>query len=358
MQWGIRALRAGVLLGIVAVAGYAGELGPKAKKLTDKGVALCREGHQLWKKLILDEPEGDERLALVKTIVAKYDAGLAQFEKALEIEEHAGIRARLSLASRHAFKMRAHLFWLKQHKKVQARKNSGGQPEPAKPDPKQEPKPEPGPKKEPREDKSDHAANPPDPDDVANEIVAAVSFDAGKPPAVPVALDLDAPEPPDDEDTARTQKRDGRRIRARIKSWLGARKKIAARHALCRGEGKFSDGTECEECCGTGRLINLHEFRKAFWASYSPILRGTGGAYEALTSFREAAQKDATLVGPLVKSFSVKEIDHHGLWAKATVHLKTTDGKTAIKVTLISTGSAWYLYCPRTDHVLLPGGSS
>jgi len=332
----------GVLLVAAAGAARGEELDPKARKLADEGIALCKVAHGFWKKLVLEEPKGDERLALVEEIVDRYDAGLAKLEQALDVQGHAGLRQQLALISRQAFRMRAHLFWLRENRKLRQR------PRP-KPRQGEATQPEPNPETQPPE------ARPPDPDEVAAETAEQVSFAAGRPPAVPVAVDVDAPAAPEDEEADRARRRDERRIRVVLRRWLQGRKKLHARHALCRGEGEFSDGTKCAECAGTGRLVNQHEFREAFWAVYSPVLRGADGAWEALGRFREAATRDPALLGPLVKSFSVRSIDHRGLWAKAKVRVRTDEGRETIEVTLISAGRAWYLYCPRTDGALLGG---
>ena len=150
-------------------------------------------------------------------------------------------------------------------------------------------------------------------------------------------------------------KRDDKVIRDFLSDYYSNFKpnKLRYRHRLCGGRGTL--GTEfCAECGGSGTGINLHHFKKAFWTSYTPLLRNADGAFMALEAFYGHARGKPEVLGPTVKSFRVREIEYQGVWAKARVELNTDDGAVEQVVTLVSIGSQWFFYHPDTDRELLP----
>ena len=59
-------------------------------------------------------------------------------------------------------------------------------------------------------------------------------------------------------------------------------------------------------------------------------------------------------LGPQIKAFKLREIEHDGFWALVTVQLKTTAGEETVRWTVVSIGSSWYFYHPATDAELVP----
>ena len=106
--------------------------------------------------------------------------------------------------------------------------------------------------------------------------------------------------------------------------------------------------------------INLHLFRKLYWNCYTPLLRDTDGALDALRAFHVRAQKAPAILEPTLKAFSIPKdkIENHNFWARALVKETTKTGTEERWVTLVSIGSSWYLFTPSTDGPLLPGGNS
>jgi hypothetical protein len=184
----------------------------------------------------------------------------------------------------------------------------------------------------------------------------AVAFVANEAPAAPVLVELPAL-PMSDEERAAALKHDKKGIQALLKAYLGARKvnKLTHRCKLCKGKGAFRDGERCDECAGTGHRINLHLFRKAFWNSFTPLLRDSPGALDALRAFHKHASVATDALGPRVKTFRIRAIDHHGFWAKVHVDLKTEAGEEEVAWTVVSIGSNWYFFNPVTDAELVPG---
>jgi hypothetical protein len=204
-------------------------------------------------------------------------------------------------------------------------------PPPRKPDP-EAPSPAPAP------------APPPPPPKEEEPSPTQVRFDAEGPPAVPVRAELPAAA----ADEARA-KRERAAVEEAVRAWCDARRenRLVARHGLCRGKG-------CAECGGTGRQINLFHFKKAFWTSFTPGLRDSPGALDALKAFHARAQRDPEALGPLVKSFRIGEVLVHGYWAEARVLESTTAGPVERSVTLIGVGSRWFFFHPEADRELLP----
>jgi hypothetical protein len=114
------------------------------------------------------------------------------------------------------------------------------------------------------------------------------------------------------------------------------------------------NGAPCEECHGTGNEINLHYFRKAFWTSYAPTLRDAEGGLGALAVFYDRAQRDNSVLGPVVSSFKIADVEYQGYWARVTVAANTKAGKKDYVISLISIGSSWFFFNPATDGALLP----
>ncbi|MHC4549473.1 MAG: hypothetical protein ACYTEZ_11930 [Planctomycetota bacterium] len=339
----------GILLlsaAVLAQGGLGGKItGGKAKRLVDQGLPLIQKADEVWNAWILDGIGPGELKAALKRAIRLYDEGTALLQQAVEIQNDAGVNHRLNIAARRLQKMRFYVSFKLERPTRPARPPVAPPPEEGKP----VRNPEPEPPSEPP---------PPPPEDlVSDEPAPRVSFPQGDPPALPVDVDLPAfpgAQPTPDEEAR--AKRDRKAITQRVKDYLQAfkPKKLLARHRLCKGKGQFGPGAPCEECHGTGQQINLHYFRRAFWTSFTPALRDSEGALEALAVFFDRAQRDVSVLGPVVTSFKVREIDHQGVWAKARVAANTSAGKKDYAITLISIGSSWFLYHPATDRVLLP----
>ncbi|MCK6462172.1 MAG: hypothetical protein L6Q95_19990, partial [Planctomycetes bacterium] len=178
---------------------------------------------------------------------------------------------------------------------------------------------------------------------------APPSFPAEGPPASPA--DVTLPDAPYDDAGG---KKDLAAIHARIQDYYQSLRpeKLVFRHRVCQGKGKLGGGALCEECGGTGKAINLHHFRKVFWTTYTPLFRDAEGAPGALAAFYERARKDPAAL-PVVKACKIADIDYHGVWARARVHLSTSAGTEERAITLIGIGSTWFFYQPATDRELI-----
>ena len=106
-------------------------------------------------------------------------------------------------------------------------------------------------------------------------------------------------------------------------------------------------------CQGAGRTINLYYFRKAYWNSFTPLLRDAEGALEALRAFLVHARANPDSLGPVVKAYKIGEIEPHNAWARVRVVVKTEAGESEQTMTLIRLGSAWFFFHPATDEELL-----
>ncbi|MHC4931048.1 MAG: hypothetical protein ACYTGV_02515 [Planctomycetota bacterium] len=329
---------AGILLlagAVLAKEDLDGKItGGKAKRYVDEAMPLLLEADQIYEAWVLDKLEGDALTAALKKAIRLYDEATAKLQKALDIRYDPGVNHRLSFTARRLQKMRFQVHF-KSRKPAPARK-----PE-EKPAEKPARKPEPAPPPEPpREPEPPH-------------------FGVATPPALPVDSDLPAYAAPEgDPEYEKLVKADQRAIGAMLKDYFQARRpqKLLFRHRLCQGKGTFRDGSRCEECGGTGKQINLFFFRRAFWGSFSPLLRDAPGALDGLKSFHGKAQSDLSALGPLTKSFKVREIEYHGYWARVRLEENTTEGKKERTYALISVGSSWYFYTPQTDGELIPRG--
>jgi hypothetical protein len=352
MQWG-----AGVavllLLGGLASAGddLSGTIqGGKAKELVDKAMPMLKEADAVFKAWVFDEIPAAELLAKLEKGIELYDKGTALLQQALDIQYDGAVNHSSTIAARRLQKMRYHVeFALKRPK----------------------PKPQPGPKPAPPDDGPAHPGDgpaqpapedaepePPPPAPPPRDLTlderpgAAVAFRANEPPAVP--SDVGLRPPPLREATPelqRLEKMDRKVITERVRDYYGAFRpnKLRSRHRLCRGKG-------CKECNGSGQEVNLHYFRKAFWTSYTPLLRDAAGALPALQAFYDRARSDPAALGPEIKGFRVGEIEYHRLWARVAVTVTTDEGDEERTMTLIGIGSQWFLYHPESDAELLPPG--
>ena len=338
-------MRKGILLvlaGLVfAQGGLGGKItGGKAKKLVDQGVPLIKKADETWNAWILDELGDDELKARLKEAVRLYDEGPALLQRAVEIQNDPGVNHWLNIAARRLQKMRFYVSF-------RLEKPARPRPPPTRPEERPAERPAPRP-----------VRPPPRPKDLEiDEAPPRVEFAHGSPPALPV--DVDLPRFHDGEMTPEQEtlfKRDKKTIEQRLKGYFQAFRasKMLARHRLCRGKGVFGNDAPCEECHGTGKVINLHYFRRAFWTSFSPALRDSEGALGALALFYDRAQRDVSVVGPVVTSFKITGIDYQGVWAKAQVSASTSAGRKKYAITLISIGSNWFFYHPETDRGLLP----
>ena len=332
--------------------GLGGAMSGKARKLADEGAALMKKADKIFRAFILDTIPKEELKAQIVLGLKLYDDGAAKLQKALDISEDGATIHRLNVGARRLQKLRFFLhFRLKPQTKPKPQVRPKAKPKPKpRPEgnvPEPEPEPEPAPLPRPTAEAEAETEAPP----------PRVEFRAHEPPARPVFVALAEPGF-DDAYKAEMVKRDKKAIAALLQTHFASRKpnKLTLRHKLCRGKGTFRDGTECEECCATGKQINLYRFRKAFWHCYSPMLRDSAGALEALRAFHAHATKNPAVLGPAVKSFKLVEIDHHGFWAKVTVALSTTEGKSSEAYTLVGVGSRWFFYHPGTDAELVPKG--
>jgi hypothetical protein len=332
---------AGILLlagALLAEEDLEGKItGGKAKRYVDEAMPLLREGDEIYGAWVLDKLKGDALITALKKAIRLYDEATAKLQKALDIRYDPGVNHRLSFTARRLQKMRFQVHFKR--------------PGPAKPvtprkpeeKPVEEPRPEeepPAPQERPREPEPPH-------------------FGVASPPALPLDSNLPSyPAPEGDPEYEKLVKADQRAIGAMLKEYFQARKpqKLLFRHRLCQGKGTFRDGSSCAECGGTGKQINLFFFRRAFWGSFSPLLRDAPGALDGLKSFHGRAQTDLDALGPLTKSFKLGEIEYHGYWARVRLTENTTEGKKDRTYALISVGSSWYFYTPQTDGELIPKG--
>jgi hypothetical protein len=330
----------GVLLALVAVAlagdGLGGKItGGRAKKLVDKGLPLIKHADVIWNAWILDEIKNEELTAKLKKAIELYDEGTALLHQAVEIQNDAGVNHRLNIAARRLQKMRFYVSFRL------AKRRRPLPPAPTKPGEK------PGP---PPEEATGPPPRPPQAE-LEDETSPAVSFPTGQPPAALSGANL-----PRFLEVPEVNKAHLSAIKERIRDYFDAFRanRILRRHRLCRGKGTFKNGAPCEECHGTGNEINLHYFRKAFWTSYAPTLRDAEGALGALAVFYDRAQRDNSVLGPVVSSFKIADVEFQGYWAKVNVAANTKAGKKDYVISLISIGSSWFFFNPATDGALLP----
>ncbi|MDH3591899.1 MAG: hypothetical protein OER88_08480, partial [Planctomycetota bacterium] len=285
----------GILLLLAALtAGQGGITGGKAKKLVEKALPLLKKADETFKAWVLETVPKEELKDRLGEAVKLYDRGTGLLQDALDIQYDAGVNHRSKIAARRLQKMRYYLeFQLKRRPKPRPK------PPPASPD---APKKQPDPMKEP-----DPPPPPPPSRDLTEDErpVAAVSFAANEPPGKPRDTKL-APIPGIGEtaEQQRFAKADRRLIGNLLSAYYGALKKgkLRGRHRLCRGKGVLG-ADSCEECCGTGEEVNLHHFRKAYWSTYTPLLRDAGGALDALNAYYERVRRDPTLLPDPVKTF-------------------------------------------------------
>lgn len=329
-----------LVLGLCAAAVAAEELdgpitGGKAKQLVDEGAKLLAEADALYKPWALETTPAEERHGVAKRMVDLYARGCDALAAALVIKYDPSVNAALTTATKRLAKIQ---MWLIAE---EARRRPKPAAPPPTPEPPREPEPEaPEPEPEPG------PAPPPPPSPVSTE----------GPPATPADVPLRKPAfDATDRDYLARRKRDEAAIREFLRDYLDARRadKLLFKHVPCGGTGKLG-GAPCAECGGSGRLINLFHFRRAFWNGFTPLLREAPGALDALRAFRTRAQGDPAALGPLVKGFEVGAIEHFDFWARAQVKETTTAGKTERWVTLVRVGTRWYFFAPRTDAELLP----
>ena len=318
---------AGILLlagALPAQDGLDGKItGGKAKRILDEAMPLLREADAIYEAWVLEKLKGAALTDALKKAIRLYDEGTAKLQKALDIRYDRGVNHRLSFTARRLQKMRFQVHF-KSRVPRRAPPSKRGTARPA------------------RWEEEESPSEP-----------------AAPPPALPLDAQLPAYAAPEsDPEYEKLANAARRAIGGMLKDYFEARKpgKLLFRHRLCQGRGKFRDGSSCDECGGTGKQINLFFFRRAFWGSFTPLLRDAPGALDALKRFHESAQSDLDALGPLTKSFKVQEIEYHGYWARVRLKENTTKGKRERTVTLISVGSSWYFYTPRTDGELVPEG--
>lgn len=331
----------GTLLALAAVTFAGGGLGGsitggRAKKLVDQGLPLLKQADRIWNAWVLDEIKKEDVEAQLKRAIELYDKGTALLHQAVEIQNDAGVNHRLNIAARRLQKIRFYVsFRLAQRRR----------PLPPPPKPKEKPRWE--------DDPELQIGPPPRPsrEELEDESSPVVSFATGQPPATLSDVDL-----PRFAEVPEVNKGHLAAIKERIRDYFDAFRanKILRRHRLCHGKGTFSNGAPCEECHGTGYEINLHYFRRAFWTSYAPTLRDADGALGALAVFYDRAQRDNSVLGPVVTSFKITDVEYQGYWARAKVAVNTKAGKKDYRISLISIGSSWFFFNPATDGALLP----
>jgi len=327
---------------VLAQGGLEGRIsGGKAKRLRDEGLALVKQANAVWKRWVLEEIAAGKLEEELSKAIELYDRGCARLNAAVEIQNDSGVNHSLRLAAQKLAEMRARLLWLEEQRVLRERPRPTPQPG-TRPEPGPAPTPHPSTSPSPRPPRPS-AQEPPAP---------KVEVVAGEPPAHPVDVALRAASRRSRDGR---DKRDEKAIRALLSGYYGAQRKgkLLARHKLCSGKGVLRGGAICEECAGTGKQINLFYFRKVYWNAFTPLLRDAAGALEALRAFHERARKDPALLGPEVKSFKVVSLELHGLWARAAVEVRTSAVARTVTLTLVSIGSAWYLYTPATDAELL-----
>ena len=339
-----------VLLLLAAAVFAEGKLGGritggKAKKLLDQGLPLIKKGDELFKRhYVLEYGTDEEREVALKEAIKHYDKGTTLLQRAVEIQEDPGVNWRLTLAARNLARSRAWV--LRRENARRARKRPRPPPPPDEPEenPGEKPKRQPDPIRPVPREKSREKPQ----EFVEHKI--SVAFNPGDPPAQPVDVELERPEFVSEKEAKKAKGA----IRKRISEYYQALRpgKLRQRHRLCGGKGRFSDGSVCDECYGTGEGINLHHFRKVYWTGFSPLLRSAEGGLDALEAFYARAVRKPPLLGPIVKSSKVEEIEFQGTWARAKVVLTTDEGKQERYITLVSIGSNWFFYTPATDKEL------
>ncbi|MHC4952828.1 MAG: hypothetical protein ACYTGZ_02985 [Planctomycetota bacterium] len=330
--------------------------GGKAKKLVQKAVPMLKEAYELRKKLLFAEvQEGPAFETDLKKCVRLYDKGTLLLAEALDIKYDHAVNAMLVRAARELAKSQAGLTYLENRRRWrerEAEKARQPKPEPKprpekKPDGKPEPKPEP--KREPPPEKK-RTLTP-----LREAPVTRPRFVEAKPPAVPIDKAPTRAEGLPEATADEWMRREKKGIQKRLKDYYGARRpgKLLYRCKLCAGKGKNHDGSMCNECQGSGQRINLHYFRKTFWNGFTPLFRDAEGALDALKAFLEHAKAAPASLGPVVKTFKVREIEPHGAWARVRVAIKTDERELEESMTLIRIGSGWYFFNPETDEDLL-----
>jgi len=341
---------------IVGADGLDGTIkGGKAKKLVQKADGLYRKGDEIFKRWWKDEVPDSEIDATLKRAVKILDEAAQLYAAALDIKFDSGVNSRLRIVATRMQRMQFSLMWREQKRRREenekrAKENPDapekGSPEKETPDDTQ------------REPESDPGRREPEQLEAEPE---AVRFEEGRPPAVPVNATLAHYEfSVEGKELDKLLKRDRKAIYRTLKTRLQARRgKLTTTHVLCAGTGKIGEET-CADCCGSGVQVNLHLFRKLYWNCFTPLLRDTDGALDALKAFHGRAQKDASILEPTLKAFSIPKdkIENHNFWARALVKETTKAGTEERFVTLVSIGSSWYLFTPATDGPLLPGGNS
>jgi len=306
--------------------------GGKAKQLVDEGAKLLAEADALYKPWALETTPAEERHGVAKRMAELYARGCDALAEALVIRYDPSVNAALTAATKRLARIQ---FWLMAEDAKRRPRPAPSAPEPVEPTPTQEPEPAPPP-----------APAPEPPSPVSTE----------GPPAEPADVLLLKPAlSPGDRDYAARRRRDEAAIREFLRDYLDARRadKLLFKHVPCGGTGRLG-GATCAECAGAGRVVNLFHFRRAFWNCFTPLLRESPGALDALRAFRVRAQADPSALGPLVKGFEVGAIEHFDFWARAQVKESTTAGRSERWVTLVRVGSQWYFYSTRTDTELLP----
>lgn len=370
-NWGRRALRVVVKIGrmgrigtgaalaflcvsaaIVGADGLDGTIkGGKAKKFVQKADGLYRKGDEIFKRWWKDEVPDSEIDATLKRGVKILDEAAQLYAAALDIKFDSGVNSRLRIVATRIQRMQFSLMWREQKRRREAnekKKKEGPHPpteNPDQPPAEEEPESDPG-----RREPEQLEAEP-----------QAVRFEEGRPPAVPVNATLAHYEfSVAGKELEKLLKRDRNAIYQTLKTRLQARRgKLTTTHVLCAGTGKIGAET-CADCCGSGVQVNLYLFRKLYWNCFTPLLRDTNGALDALKAFHGRAQKDASILEPTLKAFSIPKdkIENHNFWARALVKETTKAGTEERFVTLVSIGSSWYLFTPATDGPLLPGGNN
>ncbi|MGQ0613510.1 MAG: hypothetical protein ACT4PV_07235 [Planctomycetaceae bacterium] len=334
-----------LLLAPPAIAGEEvdGEIkGGKARKLVDEGRGLIEQADAIFRPWFLDQIPEDAIEAEAVRMADLYGNGCDLLSEALELQYDSGVNHLLTVTVRRLQKVKMWLFLREQRRRAP--------PKPPEPTPTPT-APATEPSEEPPREPPEEASPPP-----------SRAFAEGEPPATPVDASLTAYAPPaGDGDTVRRKLRDEAAIRQLLRNYCDARRanNLLFKHVPCGGKGKAPDGGPCPECAGSGVQLNLHHFRRGFWTCFSPLLRDTPGALEAIRAFHVRAQRDPAALGALVKAFEVGAIEHHDLWARALLKEQTTAGKSERWVTVVPVGSRWYFYAAGADDELLPaqGGS-
>ncbi|MCZ6788032.1 MAG: hypothetical protein O7E54_12800 [Planctomycetota bacterium] len=328
----------------VLAGGLDGKItGGRARKLVERAVKLIDKADVTYRSWWTKEIADDRVEPALKVAVAQYDEAATLLAEALEIKFDSSVNHRLSLAVRRLMRMEFELLWRDQkRKRERAKKN---------------PPKEPVREKEEKEEEEEGEERPP-----SAPVVAVLPPRFGPQTAPGLWVDVRPPLPPinrADKAYQKRQKRDIGAIHRRISEALKSRKrgKLLTRHIMCAETGRGPDDEVCDECCGTGQVINLYHFRKVFWNGYTPLLRDTEGALDALTGFHDRARRNLEALGPVLTKFEIprNKIEHNDFWARALVKETSRAGTNERWVTLVSIGSSWFFYTPATDAELIPG---